>query len=340
MRSAAASGCVAPPEALARGEYAFFLDLDGLLADCTAQPEDLGAYYELHDLLGAAVLCSDGALTLISARPIADVDDVLNPLELPVVGSGGLEWRNAQGSYSRPALGCMREIQRAQRLMTRLAALDRRLTLELTSFAVALDYRKVPDLEATVVRTAQAIAELTGARLEVRHRRGVVEVRPAGVSKASAIATFMREGSFRGRQPLYLGDELSDEAAFEYVNAAGGLSVAVNVKRPTAASARLASIGDARGWLHTLVAHSFRWRTLPCDGSRATAHASDAAHERIMTGPAAAAARPRSDAQHPSPARPDQRVSATATAVRPGLVGHGLRFRLHRARYQDWLEFP
>jgi hypothetical protein len=53
-----------------------------------------------------------------------------------------------------------------------------------------------------------------------------------------------------------LGDDSCDEGDFEYVNAAGGLSVAVNVERPTAARARLPSIGDARDWLHALGAYS------------------------------------------------------------------------------------
>jgi trehalose 6-phosphate phosphatase len=254
---------VAPLHALVRRKCAFFLDLDGLVARCAAYAGEVDAHYELLDLVGAAVQCSAGALAVVSACEIATLAEVLDPFELPVAGLNGLERRNAQGMYFHPALRCARGLERARQFMTSLAGMDRRLVLAHTSFTVAVDYREVTDLEATVVHGATAIVAFVRGGLEVRHRRPIVEIRPSGVSKASAIAAFMRERPFRGRQPVCLGDDSCDEGEFEYVNAAGGLSVAVSVKRPTAARARLPSIGDTRGWLHALGAYLGRPRVRP-----------------------------------------------------------------------------
>ena len=107
-----------------------------------------------------------------------------------------------------------------------------------------------------------------GTDIEIRHRRPIVEIRPSGVSKASAIDSLMLERPFRGRHPICLGDNSCDEAAFEYAIAAGGLSVALNIKRPTAASAQLPSIGDTRGWLHGLGAYLGSARMRSSNASR------------------------------------------------------------------------
>jgi trehalose 6-phosphate phosphatase len=76
---------------------------------------------------------------------------------------------------------------------------------------------------------------------------------PASVNKGSALAEFMREPPFRDRLPLYLGDDLTDEPAFHWVNLAGGTSVVVNPRRPSAASAALPDVTAVRAWLSGLL---------------------------------------------------------------------------------------
>ena len=77
----------------------------------------------------------------------------------------------------------------------------------------------------------------------------VAELRPAGSTKGVAVSEFMSEDPFRGRVPVYIGDDLTDESAFEWVNGAGGLSIAVNVSGATAARERLPSVSAVREWL-------------------------------------------------------------------------------------------
>jgi trehalose 6-phosphate phosphatase len=86
----------------------------------------------------------------------------------------------------------------------------------------------------------------------------VAELRPAGATKAVAVAQFMREAPFSGRRPVYVGDDLTDESAFEWVNEAGGLSVAVNVAGATAAQQRLPSVAAVRMWLAELLSNPYK----------------------------------------------------------------------------------
>jgi trehalose 6-phosphate phosphatase len=80
----------------------------------------------------------------------------------------------------------------------------------------------------------------------------VVELRPAGATKAQAVAAFLEEAPFAGRMPIFIGDDLTDEPAFELVNRLEGVSVIVGAERPSAARARLEDVAAVRSWLDEL----------------------------------------------------------------------------------------
>src|SRR6185312_2334020 len=73
-------------------------------------------------------------------------------------------------------------------------------------------------------------------------------------TKAQAVAAFLEEAPFAGRRPIFIGDDLTDEPAFELVNRLGGWSAVVSAARPSAARARLADVAAVRGWLAQLQA--------------------------------------------------------------------------------------
>lgn len=128
-----------------------------------------------------------------------------------------------------------------------------RLVVEDKGLALALHYRQAPQLETELVTAVTAVAERTGSGLRAQRGRLVIELTPGTVSKATAIAEFMGEEPFRGRLPAYVGDDLTDEPAFEWVNAASGISVAVDVAPPTSARTHLGSVMEVRAWLRALL---------------------------------------------------------------------------------------
>ncbi|GAC1455122.1 MAG: trehalose-phosphatase [Steroidobacteraceae bacterium] len=242
-----------PPQVLPLDGCALFLDLDGTLLEFAPRPDAVSVEPALLALLHALLRRAGGALAVVSGRSIATLDTLLAPLRLPLSGLHGFERRDNSEVLVRHERPNLAVLQQARHLMAQWVTREPRLVIEDKGLALALHYRQAPHLETAVVDSVTAIAARPGSGLRAQRGRMVVELTPGAVSKATAIAEFMRQAPFQGRRPLYVGDDLTDEPAFEWVNAAGGISVAVDVAPPTSARAHLGSVREVRAWLRALL---------------------------------------------------------------------------------------
>jgi trehalose 6-phosphate phosphatase len=120
--------------------------------------------------------------------------------------------------------------------------------------ALAMHYRLAQESAAEVLSHMELLAARVRPHLHLQPGKMVAELRPAQATKGEAVREFLREPPFSGRLPIYIGDDLTDETAFEAVNSVGGVSIAVNVRRPTAARFYLPSVSAVHGWLESLPA--------------------------------------------------------------------------------------
>ena len=233
---------------------ALFLDVDGTLLEIAATPQAVSVSDDLREGLRALFLASGGAVALVSGRSVTDLDALFAPLTLPSAGLHGFEHRGASGAYRRwppPSAGALEDARGA---MLELARAHPGLLVEDKKFALALHYRDAPHLEETVMKAMRETAARLAGELELQRGKMVAELRPAGATKAEAVAAFLAEAPFAGRLPIFIGDDLTDEPAFELVNRLDGVSVVVNATRPSAARSRLADVSAVRGWLAQLLA--------------------------------------------------------------------------------------
>ena len=231
---------------------ALFLDVDGTLLEIASRPQAVSVPDDLRQRLRALCLAGGGAVALVSGRAITDLDALFAPLTLPSAGLHGFEHRGASGVYRRRLLPCAAALESARGAMLHLARQHAGLLVEDKRFALALHYRDAPRLEDIVVSAMREVAARVGEELELQRGKMVVELRPAGANKAQAVAAFLQEAPFAGRLPVFIGDDLTDEPAFELVNGRGGLSAVVNATRPSAARSRLADVTAVRDWLAQL----------------------------------------------------------------------------------------
>jgi trehalose 6-phosphate phosphatase len=239
---------------LALTDIALFLDVDGTLLEIAASPQAVSVSDDVRERLQELFRAGGGAVALVSGRALTDLDALFTPMKLPSAGLHGFERRGASGAYGRRPLPSAAALQDARVAMLDLAQRHPGLLVEDKRFALALHYRKAPHLKEAVMKAMEEVSARLAGELELQHGKMVVELRPAGATKAEAVGAFLAEAPFAGRRPVFIGDDLTDEPAFELVNRLDGLSVVVGPTRPSAAHARLADVNAVHGWLAQLQA--------------------------------------------------------------------------------------
>ena len=102
-----------------------------------------------------------------------------------------------------------------------------------------------------MVRAHVAVAGDASWRLQPG--KAMVEIVPSGRDKGTAIQEYMAESPFRGRMPVFVGDDRSDEQGFTAVEDLGGLAIKVGPGR-TLARYRLRDVGAVCRWLGAALA--------------------------------------------------------------------------------------
>lgn len=231
---------------------ALFLDYDGTLVEIAATPEAAVADGELREMLAALDRRWAGGLALVSGRRVADLDCLLAPLRVTIAGAHGLEVRLRDGSELE--LGEAGDaLTRAKAELQALQAQNPGTLVEDKRLTVAFHYRNAPTAAAAAAAAqelAARLVEASGGSLQLLNGKMVVEVLPAGRDKGRAIQDLLATAPFSGRRPVFVGDDVTDEAGFLATNERGGISVRVGTRdRDTAARWGLDDVAATRGWL-------------------------------------------------------------------------------------------
>ncbi|HMR30427.1 MAG TPA: trehalose-phosphatase [Geminicoccaceae bacterium] len=229
---------------------ALFLDFDGTLVELAPEPDAVRPAPGLVPLLASLSQLLGGRLAIVTGRRVAVIDHYLAPLRLSVAGLHGFEMR-LDGEMA-PSLACAAELAEAR---PRLAAFERSwpgLRLEDKGLTLALHYREAPEAEPAVKALTGAIRDASAGGLKLIHGKMVDELLPVGRDKGRAIADLMARSPFTGALPVFFGDDVTDEAGFRVVNAAGGATARVGAPRPTAARLAFAGVAAVLDWLERL----------------------------------------------------------------------------------------
>ncbi|MDZ5696322.1 trehalose-phosphatase [Chelativorans sp. M5D2P16] len=243
---------------LTPGSTAIFLDFDGTLADIVEHPDAVSVPLPTREVLARLERSTQGALAIVTGRPIQEIDRFLAPLSLPVAGVHGLERRGAGGQMSAKSVDAATFTTLGDKLGAFTAAHPGTM-VETKSGSLALHYRQRPDLGlACAAAVHEAVDGLQG--LHILHGKMVIEVKSGQATKADAVAAFMDEAPFKGRVPLFAGDDVTDEDAFREVARASGISIKIGAG-DTAAVYRSEDTDAFRMWLSRL-ADSFETHSL------------------------------------------------------------------------------
>ncbi len=205
---------------------AFFFDFDGTLVEIASRPDLVRVEPRVRDLLRALDDRFGGAVAVVTGRPLDVVDGFLAPLALPTAAEHGSVRRDASGRMHAGDKG-NEAIEAAHRVLKPLAEANPGLILERKSSSVALHYRQRPELaEACAAAVEEVVAKNPG--LVILPGKMVFELKAKGVDKGIAVRAFLEEAPFKGRVPIFAGDDVTDEHAFAVVNQLGGITIKVD----------------------------------------------------------------------------------------------------------------
>jgi trehalose 6-phosphate phosphatase len=232
-----------------RADWAYFFDIDGTLLALGDSPRGVRVDRDLQALIERLHAGTGGAVALISGRALGDIDALFNGLRLPAAGQHGTERRDARGRVVHHAFPT-EALDWAHERLAAAAASRPGLLLEHKGLSLALHYRRAPQLGGYAHRLVRSLAPKLGKAYCIQTGKRIVELKPAGKDKGAAVLEFMEEEPFRGRTPVFLGDDATDEYGFATVNRLGGYSVKVG-PGSTAARWRLRDVAAVRTWLET-----------------------------------------------------------------------------------------
>ena len=236
---------LAPPPADLLSGASLFLDFDGTLVEIAETPDAVAVAPAVPSLLARLSAALEGRVAIVSGRPVGEVRELVAPAMLTVAGSHGLEIATLDGTVQAPDRPA--SLDAALVAAGELAARHPGVLVEDKPFGVGLHYRRAPDAAAAADRLADALAAEHG--LAVQRGKMVVELRLPGRDKGAAVALLMAEPPRRGRRPVFMGDDVTDEAGFAAVRALGGAGILVGPPRDTAALYRLDDVAAALAWL-------------------------------------------------------------------------------------------
>lgn len=231
-------------------QTALFLDIDGTLVEHAAHPDAVRVAPELPGILHDLDRKLEGAVAFVTGRSLAMVDRLFGQIGLAAAGTFGIERMLGNELESGH--------EAAETVAPVFADLEKRFSqakeiyFEYKGPVLAIHTRAAPEsLPEVIAACRQTLPRLPTGYCLVEGHAGA-EFLPKGATKSAAIAWFMQRTPFRGRIPVFLGDDTSDEIGFEWTNQEGGISVRIGPDMPTHARHTLGTVTDVHVWLKQL----------------------------------------------------------------------------------------
>jgi trehalose 6-phosphate phosphatase len=248
------TNAISAPSDFARrlDECAILLDIDGTLLDLAPTPREVWVPPGLARTLNGLLEKTAGALALVSGRSLNDIDLIFAPEQFPAVGGHGAEMRISADSESVATHAPPMDKELKRRLAA-IARLSPGILLEDKGYSLALHYRLAPHAEKAIYEAIALIrADLPNAPIELMPGKCVYEIKHSGFNKATGVLELMDHEPFRGRRPIFIGDDVTDESVFALMPDLGGLAFSVG-RRAIGVADHFDEPRDVRQWLARLL---------------------------------------------------------------------------------------
>jgi trehalose 6-phosphate phosphatase len=205
---------------------ALFLDLDGTLVEIAETPDAVAVPPDLPELLARLKELLGGAVATVSGRPIRDIDRLLAPFVASSSGEHGAAIRYPDGSLEEMRCDIAVPNEWKEMLAAQVARWPGAL-LEIKPHGVTLHYRQAAKHDKDVWKLARSLVSDDDPWFRLIPARMAVEIGLKATSKARAVQQLMTREPFRTRVPLFVGDDITDEAGMLAAREFGGRGLRV-----------------------------------------------------------------------------------------------------------------
>ena len=241
----------------ARGKrLAVFLDYDGTLTPIVSQPEDAWLSDSMRQTL-RELAARASVVAILSGRDLDDVGRRVNIDSIVCAGSHGFDIAGPRGLRRQMATEFLPTLDLAEKELHEALDGISGARVERKRFSIAAHYRNVN--ENDLAKMEQAVGEVATRHRKLRRINGkkVYELLPdvawdKGKAVLWLLETLGLESRSGGIQPIYIGDDRTDEDAFRALEQRGIGILVSEQSQPTAAQYSLKDPAEVERFLRAL----------------------------------------------------------------------------------------
>jgi len=240
------------------GYALLLLDFDGTVAPITPVPDEATLPRNTKSVLRRISRSRRTTLAVVSGRTVADLRRLVGLRKVTYIGNHGLEtwWNGRRSEVAVPRVSRQAIARLRPRVASLLADFPGALIEDKRS-SICVHYRLVSARRATLLRSAiwrEVIAFEQSGGLNVMSGKRVLEIRPnLHWTKGDACLALMRQMRRRSVLPIYIGDDRTDEDAFEALS--DGITIRVGPHRRSHATYYVRNIGEVIAFLEWMTQH-------------------------------------------------------------------------------------
>ncbi len=224
-------------------KHALFLDFDGTLAPIQDDPDSVSLPEGGAEVLLGLSEALSGALALISGRSVRDLG-IRVPQGVWRAGGHGLDI--CEPGEALPDTSGVAPVGMKEEIAAIVAPIEG-ARVEDKGAVFAIHYREAPlSGDLLHAQLTDLLANYDGYAVQAGKR--VLEAKPERAHKGKALSFLMTIDPFKGRVPIMVGDDTTDEDAMRVARSAGGIAIKVG-RGPTVADFRVSEPRVIWGWL-------------------------------------------------------------------------------------------
>ncbi|MFC0385042.1 trehalose-phosphatase [Muricoccus vinaceus] len=188
-------------------DAALFLDLDGTLLEIAARPDAVVVPQDLPALLTRLQAVLGGAVAVVTGRGLAVARGYAGVPGLPIGAEHGAvldptlpgavplpvpppEWRRAADEFAASRPGTLAEHK---------------------THGMVLHFRQRPEAGPEALALLSGLLREDAQGFHIVPAHAAAELRPVNADKGGAVRRLMAVAPFRGRRPVFIGDDVTDE---------------------------------------------------------------------------------------------------------------------------------